>query len=59
MVDVSVDVLSLTRPVEISANEFQGSCPARVSRGLHVVVVSKYAKSQGIVIRDPYETVVH
>jgi len=40
VVDVSVDVLSLPWPVEISANKFQGSCLAQVSRGLHVMVVS-------------------
>jgi len=40
VVDVSVDVLSLSWSVEISANEFQGSCSARVSRSLCVMVVS-------------------
>jgi len=40
MVDVSVDVLSLSWPVEISANEFQSSCSARVFSGLRVMVVS-------------------
>jgi len=39
VVDVSVDVLSLSWPVEVSANEFQGSCSARVSRGVRVMVV--------------------
>ena len=40
VVDVSVDILSLSWSVEILANEFQGSCSAQVSRGLHVMVVS-------------------
>jgi len=40
VVDVSVDVLSLPWPVEISANKFKGSCLAWVSRGLRVMVVS-------------------
>ena len=40
VVDVSVNVLLLAWPIEISANEFQGSCSARVSRDLHVMVVS-------------------
>ena len=40
VVDVSMDISSLLWPVEVSANEFQGCCAARVSRGLHVMVVS-------------------
>jgi len=40
VVDVSVDVLLLPWPVVASANEFQGSCSARVSHGLRVMVVS-------------------
>ena len=59
VVDVSVDILSLPWPLEISANEFQGSCSARMSRGLRIMVVSQYAKSQGVVVRDSYEAVVH
>jgi len=42
VVNVSVDVSSLLWPVEVSAKEFQGSCAAWVSRGLHVMVVSQY-----------------
>ena len=40
VVDISVDVLSLPWPVEVSANEFQGSCSAQVSCSLHIMVVS-------------------
>ena len=40
VVDVSVDIFSLLWPVKVSANKFQGSCAARVSRGLRVMVVS-------------------
>jgi len=40
VVDISVDILSLSWPVEISAIKFQGSCAARVSHGLRIMVVS-------------------
>jgi len=40
VVDVSMDISSFLWPVEVSANEFQGSCAARVFRGLRVMVVS-------------------
>ena len=40
VVDISVYILSLPWPVEILADEFQGSCSARVSPDSHVVVVS-------------------
>ena len=57
--DVSVHVLPLPWPVDISANEFQGSCSAWVFHGLCVMVVSEYVKSPGVIVRDPYEAVVH
>ena len=40
VVDISVYILSLPWPVVVSADEFQGSCSARVSRGSRIVVVS-------------------
>ena len=40
VVDIFVDALSLSWPLEILAYEFQGSFAARVSHGLRVMVVS-------------------
>jgi len=40
VVDLSVGISSLLWPVEVSANEFQGSCMAQVFHSLHVMVVS-------------------
>jgi len=49
VVDVSVDVLSLSWPVEISANEFQGSCSARVSRK---IALGLYEENSGLLMYD-------